>query len=101
LFKSDVKVFVYPMRVPETGELISVSNFEPPAALSGLFQYLVSRGVIVQLEKYREDVLHIYSDNVLALIEQGSDTWQEMVPPKVAAAIQERGLFGHGQRRKR
>ncbi len=101
LFKSDVKVFVYPMRVPETGKLITVSNFEPPAALSGLFEYLVSSGVIVQLEKYREDVLHIYSHDVLALIEQGGDTWQEMVPPKVATAIQERGLFGHGHTRKR
>jgi len=95
LFKSDVKVFVYPMRVPETGEYITVSNFKPPTALAELFQYLVSRGVIVQLDRYREEVLHIYSHDVLELIERGDDSWQEMVPPKVAAAIIERGLFGH------
>ena len=101
LFKSDVKVFVYPMRLPGTSELITASTFQPPAALSGLFEYLVSSGAIVQLEKYREDVLHIYSDDVLALIEQGNEGWQEMVPPKVAEAIQEHGLFGHGHTRKR
>ena len=101
LFKSDVKVFIYPMRVPETGALITVSSFDPPAALSGLFEYLVSRGVIVQLDKYNEDVLHIYSDDVLELIEQGDDKWREMVPPKVAEAIAEHGLFGLGHKRKR
>ena len=101
LFKSDVKVFIYPMRVPETGALITVSSFEPPAALSGLFEYLVSRGVIVQLDKYNEDVLHIYSDDVLELIEHGDDKWREMVPPKVAEAIEEHGLFGFGHKRKR
>ena len=95
LFKSDVKVFVYPMRVPETGELITVSNFKPPAALAELFDYLVSRGVIVQLDKYRQEILHIYSHDVLELIERGDDSWREMVPPKVATAIIEHGLFGH------
>ncbi len=101
LFKSDVRVFVYPMRVPESGELITVSNFEPPTALVALFDYLVSSGVIVQLEKYREDILHIYSHDVLDLILKGDDKWQEMVPPKVATAIQEQGLFGHGHGRRR
>ncbi len=100
LFKSDVRLCVYPMRDPDTGELITVSNFEPPEAVSGLYGYLVSSGLIVQLEKYREDVLHIYSEEVLALIGQGGDTWKAMVPPKVAAAIQERGLFGYGHAEK-
>jgi len=101
LFKSDVKVFVYPMLMPETGELITVANFKPPAAISALFEYLVSSGMIVQLDHYNEEVLHIQSDNVLALIEQGDDSWQQMVPPKVAEAIQRYGLFDHGKTRKR
>ena len=89
------------MLVPETGELITVGSFKPPAELSALFEYLVSSRMIVQLEQYNENVLHIQSDNVLALIEQGDDSWQQLVPPKVAEAIQQHGLFGYGHKRKR
>ena len=61
----------------------------------------MSSGVIVQLEKYREDILHIFSHDVLELINKGDDEWKGMVPAKVAKAIQEQGLFGYGHRHRR
>ncbi len=42
-----------------------------------------------------KDILHIYSSKVLQMIVKNEPGWEEMVPPSVAKAINEKCLFGH------
>jgi hypothetical protein len=95
LFKNGLKLFVYPLRDPNSGELTTVDNIEVAPKLRSLYRFLVDQGSIEQLESYREDVLPIFSREVLRLIREGDSSWEKMVPDPVAALIRERGFFGH------
>ena len=95
LFKNGLKIYVYPLRDPVTGDLTTVENLTVAPRLMTLYRFLVDQGSIEPLDCYREDVLHIFSRDVLRLIREGDAAWEKMVPDRVAALIRERGLFGH------
>ena len=98
LFRDAVKLYVYPMRVPQTGELLTVANLPVEPTLQHLYAYLVTRGCIVPLHDYQSDILLIFSPDVLAMIAAGNDDWVEKVPPGVAEVIRARRLFGYHER---
>ena len=98
LFRDAVKLYVYPMRVPRTGELLTVANLPVEPTLQHLYAYLVNRGCIVPLHDYKPDILLIFSPDVLAMITAGNDDWVDLVPPGVADVIRTRRLFGYDER---
>jgi len=94
LFKNELTLFVYPLRNPENGELITADTLNVGDDLEGLYRFLIARGQIEAIRGYREDILHIFSRDVLRLIRAGDSAWEEMVPNRVAEIIRSRGLFG-------
>ena len=94
LFKNSLKLFVYPLRDPESGELITTNTLRVGDELEGLYRFLLGRGQIEAIRNYREDILHIFSRDVLNLIREGESAWEEMVPEQVVEIIRSRGLFG-------
>ena len=46
------------------------------------------------IKGYNEDLLHIFSDNVLKMIKNGDDGWQALVPKEVENAVTSKKLFG-------
>jgi hypothetical protein len=95
LFKNNLKLFVYPYADPRTKEIVTIDTLDVPTALRQLYGYLVDRRCIVQLTDINHDYLDIHSHDVLSKIGRDSVEWEAMVPPKVAAAIKERRLFGY------
>jgi len=95
LFKNGLTMYVYPLRDPKSGELTTVANLELAPGLMTLYRFLVDQGSIKPIERYREDVLPIFSRDVLRLIRIGDRAWEKMVPDTVAALIRERGIFGY------
>jgi hypothetical protein len=95
LFKNGLRMYVYPLLDPETGALVTVDTLEVDSQLAPLYRYLVNRGSIAAIERYREEVLSIFSRDVLRKIRSGDGDWEEMVPAAVAEMIRERGLFGY------
>ena len=47
------------------------------------------------LKDYDEKCLPIFSRDVLAKIQKGDASWEQMVPPEVAKIIKERRLLGY------
>lgn len=94
LFTKDLRIYVYPLLVPETGDLKTVHNLKLPGTLQGLYQHLVERGRVRQLENFDRTVLHIFSRDVLNRIQVNDPSWQEMVPPVIAEVIRQRRFFG-------
>ena len=95
LFKNGLTMYVYPLKDPATGKLTSVENLQLAPGLMTLYRFLVDQGSIEPLKHYREDVLHIFSRDVLRLIRVGDSAWEKMVPDAVAALIRARGMFGY------
>jgi hypothetical protein len=96
LFKNNLKLFVYPYAEPRTKDLVTIDKLDVPPALRQLYGYLIDRRCIVQLTDINHAYLDIHSHEVLSKIGRDSTEWEAMVPPKVAAAIKARGLFGYG-----
>ncbi|WP_439509613.1 hypothetical protein [Marinimicrobium koreense] len=95
LFKNKVKLYIYPYRDPKTAQLIKADNLEVPKPLRHLYQHLLDNGHIVQLERYNEDYLDIFSPNVLEQIGSGQSGWEHQVPDVVAQKIKRQKLFGY------
>jgi hypothetical protein len=93
LFKTDLKLLVYPLRDPVSGETITACTLNVPENLDGLYRFLIARKRIEDIRDFHEDVLHIFSKDVLNLIRAGNPAWEEMVPNRVVKIIRTRDLF--------
>jgi hypothetical protein len=100
LFTRDLRLYVYPLLEPGTGELTTAENIQMPESLRNLYKHLVERGRIRSLETFDRSVLHIFSRDVLRRIKDQDDSWEEMVPPEIAAVIKKRRFFGYRDKEK-
>lgn len=95
LFKNNVKLYIYPYRNQESKSLMTTENLEVPEKQQHLYQYLLQRGCISPLKNYNESILDIFSPNVLKMISNGDNSWEELVPDIVARKIKSQKLFGY------
>jgi hypothetical protein len=94
LFKNDLKLYVYPLKDTETGNLTTVESLDVAPELRKLYGYLADRGSFVMLDNFRPEYLDIFSRNVLKKIAMGDEAWEQMVPHEVAEMIKRRRFFG-------
>jgi len=94
LFKTGVKLYVYPFMNPN-GDLVTADNFEVAPNLVHLYKHLLDNGFIESMNAYDASYLPIKSSGVLAKIRAGAAGWEKMVSPEVAKIIKERQLFGY------
>ncbi len=94
-FGKNMKMFVYPANNVETGEIYSLDNFEIPANLMGLLQYMKDNNKLESIIHYDPKLLGIMSDEVLSKIKAGAASWEEDVPEAVVKAIKFYELFGY------
>ncbi|NNL86747.1 MAG: TonB-dependent receptor [Myxococcales bacterium] len=88
-------IYVYPYRDPETGARVTASNLGVDGAKAHLGDYLRERGSIRDLEGVGDELLAIWSREVLAQIRAGTPGWEEAVPAGVAQVIKEHCFFGY------
>jgi hypothetical protein len=95
LFKNDLKLYIYPLLDRQTGGLTTVENLRVAPELRKLYEYLVDKGCIEQLDNFNPDYLSIFSRDVIQQIKSGDPSWGDHVPEEVAEVIRRRGFFGH------
>jgi hypothetical protein len=95
LFTKDLRIYVYPLKDNATGAIQTAENVEINGHLRSLYQYLMERGRIKQLDNFDESVLHIFSRDVLKRIKDNDSSWETMVPPEIADVIRRRHFFGY------
>lgn len=101
LFFKDLKVYLYPMRDPETGEYTTSENLKVHPRMKELYKFFKYNGKVVDIKDYNPDILNIFSREVLAMIENGDEGWEKMLPPGVSEIIKEKSLFSYnGQQKK-
>jgi hypothetical protein len=94
LFRENVKVYIYPYK-SERSEIETLANLEVPEKFNLLLEHLKGTHQIHDVAGFNKDILHIYSSKVLSMIVNNEQGWEQMVPPSVATAINEKCLFGH------
>lgn len=95
MFKSGLKLYVYPMIDEETGELVPAKKLQVAPNLRSLFQYLIENEFIQEITDYNPDYLRIHPPEALAKLQSGDPAWERMVPPEVTRIIKDRKFFGY------
>jgi len=93
LFFKDLKVYLYPLRDEETGELTTSENLKVHPRMKELFKFFKYNGRVEDIKNYNPDTLNIYSREVLKMISEGKSGWEEMLPEKTTKMIKEQNLF--------
>ena len=94
LFKSNVKLYVYPFRDPASGKVITVETMEVAPHLRHLYTHLLENHFVEGLQACNPDYLPIFAKDVLAKLQAGDGSWEEMVPPPIVRIIKDGKLFG-------
>ena len=94
LFTRSVKMFVYPTRDPLSGQIQTVEQLLLSPPWHHLHDLLLEIGRIEPIRGYDESYLSIRTPDVLARIQNGDPSWEQMVPASVAEIIKAENLFG-------
>ncbi|ARN79053.1 nicotinate-nucleotide adenylyltransferase [Nonlabens spongiae] len=94
LFFKDLRVYLYPLKDPETGELTTSENLKVHPRMKELYKFFKYNGKLKDLEDYDSEILHIFSREVLRMIENGEEGWKDMVPEGIPELIESHNLFG-------
>jgi hypothetical protein len=95
LFFKDLKVYLYPMLDPETGELLTSDNLKVHPRMKELYKFFKYNGKLVDIKDFNPEILSVFSREVLKKIEQDETGWEEMLPEGVANLIKEKELFNY------
>jgi hypothetical protein len=95
MFKSGLKLYVYPMIEEKTGELVTAKKLEVAPNLRSLYQYLIENEFIQEITDYNPEYLRIHPPDALAKLQSGDPAWEQAVPPEVMKIIKDRQFFGY------
>ncbi len=93
LFSHNVKLYVYPSLQEGSSELMDSQNLPIPEGIRFLYKHLQERGQLENVKDVSPDILHIFSKEVLHMLQTDEAGWEKMVPARVAKLIREECLF--------
>ena len=100
LFFKDLKVYLYPLKNHQTGELFTSENLKVHPRMKELYKFFKYNGKMNDIKDFNPDILDILSREVLKMIQDNEEGWEDMLPDGVADIIKDQRLFGYTKRRK-
>lgn len=93
LFFKDLKVYLYPMKDKETGQIMTSNNVKVHPRMKELYKFFKYNGKVMDIIDYDPSIMDIFSREVLRKITNGEKGWEEMLPEGIAEMIKEKKLF--------
>lgn len=93
LFFKNLKVYLYPLKDPETGEITTSENLKVHPRMQKLFKYFKDNGRVIDITDYDPEILDIYSREVFQMISEGKSGWEDMLPAETTNMIKENNMF--------
>ena len=94
LFTRDLKIYLYPYKPTTADEQLNSDNIPIHPRLRPLYEYLLTNKRVKDLS-FNEEVLHIFSRDVLTQIKNCEEGWEPYVPDGVDEIIKSKNLFGY------
>jgi len=94
LFRNTMKIYLYPM-IGDQDEIVDSTNLKVSLHLKDLYKYFKKNEQIIDIEDYKKDHLKIFSRDVLKLLQQNTEGWEEQLPEGISKIIKEKELFGY------
>ena len=98
LFNKDLKIYLYPLKNHKTGEILTSENLKLHPRVKELYKYFKYNGKMVDILDYNPDILDILSREVLTMISEDKQGWEEMLPEGIADLIKDQRLFGYSRK---
>ncbi len=95
LFFKDLKVYLYPLKDPETGELTTSENLKLHPRMKELYKFFKHNGKLKDIVDYDPSFMDIYSREVLQMIQRGESGWEDQLPDLIPEMIKENNFFGY------
>lgn len=99
LFFKDLKVYLYPLKDQETGEITNSDTLKVHPRMKELYKFFKYNGKVVDIEGYNPEILNIFSREVLQMINDGKSGWEDMLPERTTAMIKNHNLFGYQEKK--
>jgi len=93
LFFKDLKIYLYPLKDPETGEITTSENLKTHPRMKELYKFFKDNGRVVDITDYDPSTLDINSREVYQMILDGKSGWETMLPENTTQLIKEKNLF--------
>lgn len=93
LFFKSLKIYLYPLKNPETGEITTTENLEVHPRMKELYKYFKDNGRVVDITDFDPEILDIHSRKVHQMIAEGESGWEWMLPESTTKTIKEKNLF--------
>ena len=95
LFFKDLKVYLYPLKNPKTGELTTSENLKVHPRMKELYKFFKYNGKLQDIVDYDPTIMDIFSREVLQKIQDGESGWEEQLPELIPEMIKENNFFGY------
>ena len=95
MFPGNVRVYVYPSRMPGTKEIMNSRRIKIDPDMKFLYEHLLVTHQIVDIEHFKKAYLKISARRVLRMIQEDDSRWEKFVPKKIMSLIKKKGLFGY------
>ena len=93
LFYKNLKVYLYPMKNEETGQVMTSNNVQVHPRMKELYKFFKYNSKVIDIFDYDPEILHIFSRNVLKKMITNEDGWEDELPEGIADIIKEKKLF--------
>lgn len=99
LFFKDLKIYLYPLKDEETGDIINSETLKVHPRMKELYKFFKYNGKVIDIENFDPETLDIFSRKVFQMLQIGEPGWEEMLPEGVSEIIKEERLFGYSKRK--
>lgn len=94
LFYNNLKVYLYPMKNEQTGEIINSNNLKLHPRMKDFYKFFKYNGKVVDIFDFEPDYLDIFSRDILQKIKDNQPGWESQLPEGIADQIRKEKMFG-------
>jgi hypothetical protein len=94
MFYNNLKVYLYPMKNEQTGELINSNNLKLHPRMKDFYKFFKYNGKLVDIFDFEPEYLEIFSRDILQRIKSNQPGWESQLPEGIAEMIQKENMFG-------
>ena len=95
MFYNNLKVYLYPMRDEKSGKIIDSNNLKLHPRMKDFYKFFKYNGKIVDIFDFEENLLNIFSREILRKIKVNEDGWEDDLPQGIAEMIKKNEMFGY------
>lgn len=94
MFNNNLKVYLYPMKDENTGEIINSNNLILHPRMKDFYKFFKYNDKVVDIFDFEPEYLSIFSRKILDKIKKGEEDWENQLPEGISDQILKQGMFG-------